>query len=58
MYKVKKTRELSKLIKKRIFQKNTFSRNSNEFIKNNFELMVSIYLFTKNFQLICNKLFD
>ena len=57
MYKVKKTRELSKLIKK-IFQKITFSRNSNEFIKNNFELMVSIYLFTKKFQLICNKLFD
>ena len=33
MYKVKKTRELSKLIKK-IFQKITFSRNSSEFIKN------------------------
>ena len=46
-----------KLIKK-IFQKLHFQEIPNEFIKNNFELMISIYLFTKRFQFISNKWFD
>ena len=46
-----------KLIKK-IFQKLHFQEIQNEFIKNNFELMISIYLFTKRFQFISNKWFD
>ena len=46
-----------KLIKK-IFQKLHFQEIPNEFIKNNFELMISIYLYTKRFQFISNKWFD
>ena len=33
--------------KKRILKKNSFQEISKDFIKNDFELMISIYLFTK-----------
>ena len=37
---------------KKKFQKNGFQEISNNFVKNNFQLMISIYLFTKKSQFI------
>ena len=39
--------ELLNRIKKKDIKKNSFQEISKDFIKNDFELMISIYLFTK-----------
>ena len=62
MHKIK-TRELCKKIYwttflKNTFQKNSFKEISKDFIKSNFELIISIYLFTKKSQFILFKWFD
>ena len=53
MHKVKDKRikhiDLLNWLKKEYFKKLLFQEISKEFIKNNFELMISIYLFTNNY---------
>ena len=41
-----------------LIKKNSFQEISKDFIKNDFELMISIYLFTKKIQFIFNKWFN
>ena len=47
--------DLLNQLEKKIFERISFQEISNDFIKNNFELVISIYLFTKRkFQFIFN----